>query len=148
MADRWVGQAQSRVTGVEFSVSDGDTTALCELSFHTDLAAVGWAGVSCQQLYSAAGAGAASVMVTATNLGSKQTAWTFYTEIGARRSSYTWSVALRESGRFGVLYTIYFAWRRQRGLPSWRESLTASHHQPTGQAIFTMRQGNVKYLVI
>ena len=86
--DRWVGQAQSRVTGVEFSVSEGDTTALCELSFHTDLAAVGWAGVSCQQLYSAAGAGAASVMVTATNLGSQQTAWTFYTEIGARRSSW------------------------------------------------------------
>ena len=62
------------VSGVTFSVSENGTTALCELSFSTDLKEIESASVSCKILYDNIG--------DSVTIGLTDHEWDFFAKIG------------------------------------------------------------------
>lgn len=67
-------KASSSVSGITFSVTEGGTVALCDLSFDTDLNSIASAAVSCKTLYDSSG--------DQVVIGETSHSWTFYAEIG------------------------------------------------------------------
>merc|ERR1719154_337815 len=67
-------RALSSVSGIPFSVSEEGTTALCDLSFTTDLNIIQSTQISCRTLYDLVG--------NQVNIGQTTTNWTFFADIG------------------------------------------------------------------